>query len=55
MKAKEIIEKVKKTVELVAPVVAGVASVWGVDIAVYVAGAAGLIVSALSYAELFIK
>lgn len=56
MKAKEIISKVKQTIEVVvAPVIAVVAIWGGVDVTAYVAGAAGLIISALEYAEMFIK
>lgn len=57
MKTKEIIEKVKQTVELAVPFITGVAAIWSkqADVAAYVAGAGALVVSALEYAKLFIK
>lgn len=57
MKAKEIIDKVKQTVELAVPFVTGVVGIWSkqADVAAYVAGAGALIVSGLEYAKLFIK
>lgn len=57
MKAKEIIEKVQKTIELAIPFVTGVVGIWSarVDVAGYVAGGGALIISALEYAKMFIK
>ena len=51
----EIIDKSIKTVEyLIAPITA-VLAIWDVDAGVYVAAGAGVIVSILSFAKLFIK
>lgn len=55
MKAKEIIDKVKQTIELLIAPATGIAAVWGIDIAAYVAGGASIVISVLEYAKLFIK
>lgn len=56
MKAKEIIEKIKQTIELLVAPIIGVAAIWGgVDVTAYVAGGASVLISVLEYAKLFIK
>lgn len=52
---KDIIDKIIKTVNyLIAPVTA-VFAIWDLDVGVYVAAGAGMIVSILSFVKLFIK
>jgi hypothetical protein len=55
MSTKEIIERSIKTCEYLIVPVAGVAGIWGYDIAVYSAAFFGMLISILSFVELFIK
>ena len=51
----ELIDKIIKTVEyLIAPVTA-VMAIWDIDAGLYVAAAAGMIVSILNFIKLFVK
>ena len=52
---KDIIDKTIKTVEyLIAPVTA-VASIWGLDIGLYISACSGMLVSILTFVKLFVK
>jgi hypothetical protein len=56
MSLKSTLEKIKKTLSLAQPFIVGVVVVWfSVDISLYVIGGVSLLVSAIDYAELFIK
>jgi hypothetical protein len=55
MSKKEIIERSIKTCEYLIIPVAGVAAIWGYDIAVYSTAFFGMLISILSFVELFIK
>lgn len=50
-----IIDKIIKTVEYAIAPVTAILAIWDVDAGVYVAAAAGMIVSILNFVKLFIK
>lgn len=55
MSNKEIIDRLIKTCEYLIVPVAGVAAIWGYDIAVYSTAFFGMLISILSFIELFVK
>ncbi len=55
MTKKEIIDKCIQTAEYAIAPVTAIASMWGLDIGLYVAAIAGFIISGLRLAEVFIK
>lgn len=55
MKTKEIIEKIKQSIEVAIVPVSAICGIWGLDIATYVAATGSLLISILTYVELFIK
>lgn len=55
MTKKEIIDRLIKTCEYLIIPVAGVAAIWDYDIAVYSTAFFGMLISILSFVELFVK
>lgn len=51
----EIMDKIISTCDYLILPVAGVASIWGADIAVYCTAGFGALISVLSFVKLFIK
>lgn len=52
---KDIIDKTIKTVEYAIAPLTAIASIWGLDIGIYIAAGAGVIISILTFVKLFIK
>ena len=50
-----MIEKIKKTIEVLSAPIVAVAAIWGVDIAGVVAATVAFLISALTYAEFWIE
>lgn len=55
MTKKEIIDKCIQTVEYLIAPVTGVASIWGLDIGLYISACSGMLVSILTFVKLFVK
>lgn len=51
---KEIISKIKKTIEVLATPVVAVCAIWGIDVSAIVAATSVFLISALTYAEFWI-
>lgn len=52
---KEILEKVKKTIELLGAPVSAIALVWGKDISFYTTATVSVLIAIISYVEVFFK
>lgn len=52
---KETLNKIIQTIEYLILPITGVASIWGLDIGVYVSSGAGALISLLSFVGLFLK
>jgi len=50
-----MIEKIKKTLEMVAAPITAIASVWGLDVSAIVAATAAFLVSAVTYVEFWVN
>jgi hypothetical protein len=53
---KKVIEKIKATIEIITAPLAAVLLIWvGVDYTLYITASAGVIISILSYVEMFLN
>lgn len=52
---KDTIDKIKRTLEYILAPLCGVFLIWGLDYTVYITAGIGVLISILSFIELFIK